>query len=131
MREMLEEEQPLFHCGKSWGDFWEDLEKLEHSLAYKDRVLMHKQVEVQGGFKNLKPPKKKGSETKESEEGGGCRRVWRRSLEMACQRRTSFRCKRNKGIYYQKFRCNQEGGGGVETGTTQEWHLLQGATRES
>ena len=25
--------------------------------------------------------------------------------------RTSFRCKRNKGIYYQKFRCNQEGGG--------------------
>ena len=38
--------------------------------------------------------------------------VWRRSLEMACQRRTSFRCKRNKGIYYQKFRCNQEGGGG-------------------
>ena len=22
-----------------------------------------------------------------------------------------FRCKRNKGIYYQKFRCNQEGGG--------------------
>ena len=56
--------------------------------------------------------------------------VWRRSLEMACQRRTSFRCKRNKGIYYQKFRCNQEGGG-VETGTTQEWHLLQGATGES
>ena len=49
MREMLEEEQPLFRCGKSWGDFWEDLEKLEHSLAYKDRVLMHKQVEVQGG----------------------------------------------------------------------------------
>ena len=37
--------------------------------------------------------------------------VWRRSLEMACQRRTGFRCKRNKGIYYQKFRCNQEGGG--------------------
>ena len=56
--------------------------------------------------------------------------LWRRSLEMACQRRTSFRCKRNKGIYYQKFRCNQEGGG-VETGTTQEWHLLQGATGES
>ena len=70
MREMLEEEQPLFRCGKSWGDFWEDLEKLEHSLAYKDRVLMHKQVEVQGGFKNLKPPKKKGSETKESGRGG-------------------------------------------------------------
>ena len=67
---MLEEEQPLFCCGKSWGDFWEDLEKLEHSLAYKDRVLMHKQVEVQGGFKNLKPPKKKGSETKESGRGG-------------------------------------------------------------
>ena len=39
------------------------------------------------------------------------RGVWRRSLEMACQRRTGFRCKRNKGIYYQKFRCNQEGGG--------------------
>ena len=58
------------------------------------------------------------------------RRVWRRSLEMACQWRTSFRCKRNKGIYYQKFRCNQEGGG-VETGTSQEWHLLQGATGES
>ena len=38
-------------------------------------------------------------------------KVWRRSLEMACQRRTGFRCKRNKGIYYQKFRCNQEGGG--------------------
>ena len=37
--------------------------------------------------------------------------LWRRSLEMACQRRTGFRCKRNKGIYYQKFRCNQEGGG--------------------
>ena len=37
--------------------------------------------------------------------------LWRQSLEMACQRRTSFRCKRNKGIYYQKFRCNQEGGG--------------------
>ena len=37
--------------------------------------------------------------------------IWRRSLEMACQRRTGFRCKRNKGIYYQKFRCNQEGGG--------------------
>ena len=37
--------------------------------------------------------------------------VWKRSLEIACQRRTSFRCKRNKGIYYQKFRCNQEGGG--------------------
>ena len=53
-----------------WGDFWEDLEKLEHSLAYKDRVLMHKQVEVQGGFKNLKPPKKKGSEVKESGRGG-------------------------------------------------------------
>ena len=31
---------------------------------------MHKQVEVQGGFKNLKPPKKKGSETKESGRGG-------------------------------------------------------------
>ena len=74
MREMLEEEQPLFCCGKSWGDFWVDLEKLEHSLAYKDRVLMHKQVEVQGGFKNLKPPKKKGSEAKESGRGGGCRR---------------------------------------------------------
>ena len=74
MREMLEEEQPLFRCGKSWGDFWEDLEKLEHSLAYKDRVLMHKQVEVQGGFKNLKPPKKKGSETKDSGRGGGCGR---------------------------------------------------------
>ena len=38
-------------------------------------------------------------------------KIWRRSLEMACQRRTGFRCKRNKGIYYQKFRCNQEGGG--------------------
>ena len=38
-------------------------------------------------------------------------KVWRRSLEMACQQRTSFRCKRNKGIYYWKFRCNQEGGG--------------------
>ena len=37
--------------------------------------------------------------------------IWRRSLEIACQQRTSFRCKRNKGIYYQKFRCNQEGGG--------------------
>ena len=37
--------------------------------------------------------------------------LWRRSLEIACQRRTSFRCKRNKGIYYLKFRCNQEGGG--------------------
>ena len=30
---------------------------------------MHKQVE-EGGFKNLKPPKKKGSETKESGRGG-------------------------------------------------------------
>ena len=37
--------------------------------------------------------------------------LWRQSLEMACQRRTGFRCKRNKGIYYWKFRCNQEGGG--------------------
>ena len=37
--------------------------------------------------------------------------LWRQSLEMACQWRTSFRCKRNKGIYYQKFRCNQERGG--------------------
>ena len=43
MREMLEEEQPLFCCGKSWGDFWVDLEK---------------------------PPKKKGSEAKESGRGG-------------------------------------------------------------
>ena len=43
---------------------------------------------------------------KEEERG-----LWRRSLEMACQQRTGFRCKRNKGIYYQKFRCNQEGGG--------------------
>ena len=41
----------------------------------------------------------------------GKRGVWRRSLEMAYQRRTVFRCKRNKGIYYWKFRCNQEGGG--------------------
>ena len=40
--------------------------------------------------------------------GGG---LWRQSLEMAYQRRTVFRCKRNKGIYYWKFRCNQEGGG--------------------
>ena len=39
------------------------------------------------------------------------RGLWRRSLEMAYQRRTVFRCKRNKGIYYWKFRCNQEGGG--------------------
>ena len=37
--------------------------------------------------------------------------VWRQSPEMACQQRTGFRCKRNKGIYYWKFRCNQEGGG--------------------
>ena len=35
---------------------------------------MHKQVEVQGGFKNLKPPKKKGSEVKEAGRGGGCGR---------------------------------------------------------
>ena len=48
MREMLEEEQPLFRCGKSLGDFWEDLEKLEHSLAYKDRVLMHKKWRFRG-----------------------------------------------------------------------------------
>ena len=48
--------------------------------------------------------------------------VWRRPPEMACQRRTGFRCKRNKGIYYQKFRCNQEWG--VDTEMTQEWHLL-------
>ena len=43
--------------------------------------------------------------------GGELRSLWRQSLEMAYQRRTVFRCKRNKGIYYWKFRCNQEGGG--------------------
>ena len=30
--------------------------------------------EVQGGFKNVKPGKKKGSEVKESGRGGGCGR---------------------------------------------------------
>ena len=68
--EMLKEQHLLFHCGKSWVVFWEDLEKLEHLLTYKDRVLMHKQVDSQGGPKNLKPAKKKGSEVKESQKGG-------------------------------------------------------------
>ena len=35
---------------------------------------MHKQVEVQGGSKSMKPLKKKGLEAKESGRGGGCGR---------------------------------------------------------
>ena len=71
-----------------------DLEKLEHSLAYKDRVLMHKHVEVQGGFKNLKPPKKKGSEVKESGRGGavggGGVKIWENQFKKQPKLKTSF-----------------------------------------
>ena len=71
MREMVEEENPLYRCLKEWGKFWDDLEVLEHSLAFKDRVLMHRQLESQGGLGESKSGKKKFSQSKETPKSGG------------------------------------------------------------
>ena len=60
LREMLEGDQILGDFGMSWSEFWAKLEEIESSMAYWDRLLLHKNL---GGGKSpssdLKVPKGK------------------------------------------------------------------------
>ena len=60
LREMLEGDQILGDFGMSWSEFWAKLEEIESSMAYQDRLLLHKNL---GGGKSpssdLKVPKGK------------------------------------------------------------------------
>ena len=49
LREMLEGDQILGDFGMSWSEFWAKLEEIESSMAYRDRLLLHKNL---GGGKS-------------------------------------------------------------------------------
>ena len=60
LREMLEGDQILSDFGMLWSEFWAKLEEIKSSMAYQDRLLLHKNL---GGGKSpssdLKVPKGK------------------------------------------------------------------------